>query len=183
MTDLLQLTLQQALRDKGTTVVGGHSRDEDLLEGMQFHETSRHHDERGWLVEAFDMRWSWHELPYPYGYVVSINPGMVKGWALHQNDEDRYFVIRGVMEMVTFDPRPDSATCGKVSRVVLSADRPRIINIPRNVWHADHNIGTSDCVLMNFPTGPYNHAEPDKYRLPLDTDLIPFKFGDGVRGW
>jgi dTDP-4-dehydrorhamnose 3,5-epimerase len=28
----------------------------------------------------------------------------------------------------------------------------------------------------------YDHANPDKYRLPLDTDLIPYKF-ENSRGW
>jgi dTDP-4-dehydrorhamnose 3,5-epimerase len=50
------------------------------------------------------------------------------------------------------------------------------------VWHADHNIGATDAVMMNFPTRPYNHETPDRYRLPIDTPLIPFSFGD-ARGW
>ena len=31
-------------------------------------------------------------------------------------------------------------------------------------------------------TKPYDHANPDKYRLPLDTDQIPYRFED-VSGW
>ena len=31
-------------------------------------------------------------------------------------------------------------------------------------------------------TRPYDHAHPDKYRLPIDTDRIPHKFGRGA-GW
>jgi len=55
------------------------------------------------------------------------------------------------------------------------------VNVPKFVWHADRNIGTSDAVVINFPTIQYDHSNPDKYRLPLDTDLIPHKF-DGP-GW
>jgi dTDP-4-dehydrorhamnose 3,5-epimerase len=36
--------------------------------------------------------------------------------------------------------------------------------------------------VVNFPTRPYDHASPDKYRLPLDTDEIPYEFED-PRGW
>jgi dTDP-4-dehydrorhamnose 3,5-epimerase len=86
------------------------------------------------------------------------------------------------MMLVTYDPRPESATYGLLSKLVLTGDQPRIVNIPKFVWHADWNIGTGDVVLMNFPTVPYDHANPDKYRLPLDTDLIPFDF-KGARGW
>ena len=88
----------------------------------------------------------------------------------------------GVMELVLFDPRPDSPTCGEVCRIVLSEQNRCLVNVPRNVWHADHNIGTTDAVVVNFPTIAYDHANPDKYRLPLDTDLIPHSFGD-AKGW
>jgi dTDP-4-dehydrorhamnose 3,5-epimerase len=50
------------------------------------------------------------------------------------------------------------------------------------VWHADHNIGTTDVIVVNFPTKPYEHANPDKYRLPLNTDLIPYSFGNVMGG-
>ena len=27
--------------------------------------------------------------------------------------------------------------------------------------------------MIDFPTTPYNHESPNKYRLPIDTPLIP----------
>ena len=36
--------------------------------------------------------------------------------------------------------------------------------------------------MVNFPTMPYDHSSPDKYRLPLNTDKIPYKF-ENARGW
>jgi dTDP-4-dehydrorhamnose 3,5-epimerase len=69
-----------------------------------------------------------------------------------------------------------------VSKVYLSEYNRRMMIIPRGVWHADRNVGIKDCLVVNFPTIQYNHASPDKYRLPLDTDLIPYKF-DNPRGW
>jgi dTDP-4-dehydrorhamnose 3,5-epimerase len=36
-------------------------------------------------------------------------------------------------------------------------------------------------LAVNFPTVPYDRVRPDKYRLPIDTDLIPHRFPDGVR--
>ena len=86
------------------------------------------------------------------------------------------------MELVLYDPRPASATYGEVSRIVLSEYHRRLVNVPRNVWHADHNIGNKDVVIVNFPTMAYDHANPDKLRLPIDSDLIPYKFS-GARGY
>ena len=86
------------------------------------------------------------------------------------------------MELVLFDPRPDSPTCGEVCRIVLSEKDRCLVSVPANVWHADLNIGDRDAVVVNFPTIPYDHAAPDKWRLPLDTDLIPHRFPLGIRG-
>lgn len=84
--------------------------------------------------------------------------------------------------MILYDVRPESPTCGVVSRVVLSERRRQLVNVPKYVWHADVNIGSCDVVIVNFPTTPYDHANPDKYRLPLDSPLIPYAL-TGYRGW
>ncbi len=153
-----------------------------LTEGVTFREQTTYADERGTVVELFDPRWNWHPAPLVFAYSFTIRPGMVKGWNLHQEHEDRYFILQGEMELVLFDPRPESSTSGEVCRIVLSEFNRRIVNVPKCVWHADHNIGTKDVVIVNFPTAPYNHANPDKYRLALDTDLIPYRFANARGG-
>ncbi|WP_420013529.1 hypothetical protein [Tateyamaria sp.] len=87
------------------------------------------------------------------------------------------------MELVLYDVRPDSSTYGKVSKIVLSEDQPKIVSVPSNVWHADHNIGDTEVLVVNFPTIQYDHSAPDKIRLPLDTPLIPYDFGPDAKGW
>jgi dTDP-4-dehydrorhamnose 3,5-epimerase len=133
-------------------------------------------------MEVFDLRWNFHPDPLVFAYTFSIRPGVVKGWNLHREHEDRYAILVGEMELVLFDPRPGSPTCGQMSRILLTAQAPSLVTVPRNVWHADHNVGRTDVVVVNFPTTPYDHEQPDKYRLPIDTDLIPFSFGD-AKGW
>jgi dTDP-4-dehydrorhamnose 3,5-epimerase len=86
------------------------------------------------------------------------------------------------MELVMYDVRPTTPTHGKLSRIVLSEYRRGIVNVPTYVWHADNNIGTRDVLVVSFPTKAYNHANPDKYRLPLDSPLIPYSF-EGACGW
>ena len=182
MNSLLDQMLAAATLDEKTTDAGGGDYNVPLLHGMRLHRSVPRRDQRGHLTEIFDRRWDWHDEPYDYAYITTILPGVVKGWALHKTHEDRYFVISGEMELVTFDPRPDSPTLGKLSRVVLSGSEPAIINVPRFVWHADHNYGTTETVIINLPTRPYDHENPDKYRLPLDTPLIPHSF-HGAKGW
>ena len=123
-----------------------------LTEGVMFRDLPTHVDERGSVVELFDPRWQWHPDPFVFAYALHDPTGYVKGWNLHKEHEDRYCLLYGEMELVLYDPRPDSQDRGEVCRISLNAYNRRIVNVPRNVWHADHNIGTTDAVVVNFPT-------------------------------
>lgn len=177
----LEETLAAARRDRQMATPEGQPV-RRLTEGVRIRPLPVQIDRRGSVLELFDLRWAWHPDPLVFAYCFTIRPGIVKGWNLHREHEDRYALIQGEMDLVLYDPRPDSATAGEVCRIILSAEHRCLINVPRNVWHADHNIGSTDVLVVNFPTRPYDHASPDKYRLPLDTDLIPYSFGNGVGG-
>lgn len=153
-----------------------------LTHGVTIRDLPTQVDQRGSVMELFDVRWNWHPGALVFAYCFTLRPGVVKGWGLHKEHEDRYVLIQGELELVLYDPRPESPTAGEICRVQLTPYRRCIINIPPNVWHADHNIGAVDVLVVNFPTAPYDHANPDKYRLPIDTDLIPYRFPEGTRG-
>jgi dTDP-4-dehydrorhamnose 3,5-epimerase len=151
-----------------------------LTAGVTIRPLTTHVDDRGSVCELFDPRWGWHPDPMVFAYTFTIRPGVVKGWNLHREHEDRYTILQGDMNLVLFDPREDSPTFGEVCVITLSGRQRSAVNVPINVWHADHNIGDTDVVVVNFPTKPYEHTNPDKYRLPLDTPLIPYSFGDAT---
>ena len=171
----------EQLRDRQTVTTGGEPIDQ-LPAGVTFRDVPTHVDDRGTVCELFDERWDWHPDPLVFSYMFTIRPGRIKGWGMHKLHEDRYFVISGDMEVVLYDAREDSPTEGLVASVVLSDTRRRLMNIPTGIWHANRNLGHTDLVVVNFPTTPYLHENPDKYRLPLDTDQIPYEFEDRA-GW
>ena len=173
--------MAEPVRDSATVTSEGERLD-PLPDGVVFHDVPTHVDERGSVVELFDPRWGWHPDPLVFVYSLTIRPGFVKGWGVHREHEDRYMLLQGEMEVVFYDERPDSPTNGLVARVVLSEYRRRLMNIPAGIWHADRNLGDKDVLVVNFPTIQYDHSSPDKYRLPLDTDRIPFRF-ENARGW
>jgi dTDP-4-dehydrorhamnose 3,5-epimerase len=178
---LLDQTLAAASRDK-QTVTPESKTIAPLVEGVRIREVPTHTDERGSVVEIYDLRWKWHQAPLVSAHCFTVRPGFVKGWGLHKTHEDRYFILQGYMDLVLYDPRPESSTCGQVCRIPMSELNRRMVNIPKFVWHAEHNVGSTDVVVIDMPTEPYDHANPDKYRLPIDTPLIPYSFG-GARGW
>lgn len=178
----LEETLAAAVQDVATVTPEGAPL-RRLTHGVTVRRLATHADVRGTVTELFDPRWSFHPDPLVFAYSFTIRPGIVKGWNLHRRHQDRYAILQGEMALVLYDPRPDSPTAGEVCRIVLSEHERCLVNVPENVWHADHNIGTRDVVVVNFPTMQYDHAAPDKWRLPIDSPLIPYRFPPGTQGW
>lgn len=174
--------MAEAARDPQTVLRDGKKL-QPLIDGVVIKDLTTHVDERGMLCELFDLRWPEYPDPFTYAYFITIRPGYVKGWNLHKEHEDRYTILQGEMEVVLYDTRPWSPTCGVINRIQMTHHRRQIMNVPKLVWHADQNIGTTDVVVVNFPTVAYSHESPDKYRLPIDTPLIPHSFGPTARGW
>lgn len=174
-------SIAKSVRDTKTVESTGVST-EIMPYGLKFHPVKTHCDDRGNVCEMYDIRWNFHPDPVVFSYFYTIRPGVIKGWGLHKEHDDRYFLIQGEMEVIFYDVRPESPTYKQVSKVVLSEFDRKVMNIPKNVWHANRNIGTKDAIIVNFPTICYDHSNPDKYRLPLDTDQIPYKFHNPV-GW
>ena len=138
-------------------------------------------DARGEVTEVFRASWGVNDDPLVYVYQVGIRPGATKGWVVHQQQEDRLFHIMGTVHWVLYDDRPDSSTRGLLNQFVFSEKNRALLVIPRGVYHAVRNIGIGDAIMINMPTRPYEHGDPDKYRLPLKNSLIPFSFGDPSR--
>ena len=178
---LLDRTLAAATQDPQTVTAEGRPV-RRLVEGVAIRDIPTHGDERGTLFEVYDARWNWHPAPLVSAHCFTIRPGFVKGWVLHETHDDRSIVMAGEVLLALFDPRPDSSTYGMVCEIFLSGERRQLVTTPKNVWHAAQNIGGADAMVLDFPSLPYDHERPDKHRLPIDTPLIPYSFGN-ARGW
>ena len=154
-----------------------------LPDGVVIRDLTTHVDERGSVCELYDPRWGAHPDPMVFSYVFTIRPGQAKGWGLHRRHDDRYAFLGGEAELVLFDAREGIATSGVEARIALSGYRRQLVTIPAGVWHAERNLGSTDVIVVNFPTIPYDHEQPDKFRLPLDTDELPVVLGPAWRGW
>jgi dTDP-4-dehydrorhamnose 3,5-epimerase len=177
---LLERTLAAAKKDVETVTPRGRSV-ATPTHGVRTRPLTTLVDDRGTLTELFDPRWEFDDLPITYAYAFTVRPGVVKGWGLHEHHEDRYVLLSGRVDLLLYDVRPDSPTCGQLHKISLNEHHRKLVSIPAFVWHADHNVGDTEAVVLNFPTRPYDHAAPDKHRLPIDTPLIPYDFG-AVRG-
>jgi dTDP-4-dehydrorhamnose 3,5-epimerase len=131
-------------------------------------------DERGSLCEVYDERWGFTEEPVVYVYTVNVPPGQKRGWVVHADQDDRLFISRGAVKVVLYDARPESPTFQRLQEIYSGEFERTLLRIPAGVFHGVVNIGQVDVEFVNMPTRPYLHERPDKYRLPDDTDAIPY---------
>ncbi len=171
----------QPKKDVQTVTPGGKPL-RRLIEGVQLRGATTHPDDRGTLCEVYNTAWGFHEAPLVYVYTVIIRPGKVKGWVVHHKQDDRIFVNHGIIRVVLYDDRAESPTHKMVNEIYLGEVNRALFTIPRGVYHALQNVGNVDAEFMNLPTRAYDHADPDKYRLPLKNDLIPYKFEEKSDG-
>ena len=158
------------------TVTPEGQRIEPLIDGVKIRYAVTQVDERGTICEILSTAWDFHDAPISYVYEMSVAPGKIKGWVVHYEQEDRMFLRHGRVKIVLYDDRPESKTYKMVNVICLSDQNRALITFPRHVYHAIQNIGQNEAVMINMPTRPYNHANPDKYRLPLNNDKIPYRF-------
>jgi dTDP-4-dehydrorhamnose 3,5-epimerase len=119
--------------------------------------------------------------PVVYVYQFTIRPGKIKGWHVHHLHNDRILISQGQVKVVLYDSRQHSPTYGLVNEIYRTELDRTLMVIPAFVFHAHQNIGTTDALFVSMPTRAYQH-DPDVFRLPIETDQIPYKF-DNKPGW
>jgi dTDP-4-dehydrorhamnose 3,5-epimerase len=168
-------------KDKPTVTPDGRLL-EQRIEGVVVNYRPLIADKRGEIIEVYNPAWGLHAAPLVYVYQSTLRPKAIKGWVVHEKQDDRIFVSSGVLRWVLFDNRRESPTYKLLNQFVFSDRNRALLVIPAGVIHAVQNIGETEALFINMPTRPYSHSDPDKYRLPLQNELIPFAFDDGP-GW
>ncbi|HOC01936.1 MAG TPA: dTDP-4-dehydrorhamnose 3,5-epimerase family protein [Candidatus Ratteibacteria bacterium] len=132
-------------------------------------------DERGRLLEILR---SDDEIFEKFGqvYITTCYPGVIKAWHLHYLQNDNMIVVSGMAKIVLCDLRESSPTKGEINEFVSGDFNPILVHIPVNVYHGFMCISEKEAIVLNVPTLPYNHNSPDEYRIPFDTEQIPYRW-------
>lgn len=130
-------------------------------------------DERGWLMEIFRSDWE-HFQKFGQVYITAAYPHVVKAWHMHKKQTDNIACVKGMIQLVLFDGRDGSKTKNEVNEFVIGEKNPSLVEVPPRVWHGFKAISEEYALVVNVPTELYNYKEPDEYRLPPDTDKIPY---------
>jgi dTDP-4-dehydrorhamnose 3,5-epimerase len=143
------------------------------IEGVQVKQLTTFADDRGSLMEllrADDPQFA----GFGQAYLSISYPGVIRAWHHHRLQTDAFVCVRGMIKVPLYDSREDSPTHGLLREYFLGDQNRIMLFIPPGVMHGFKVISHEPAYLLNFPTVPYNRAEPDEYRLPYDTDQIPY---------
>lgn len=144
-----------------------------MIDGVKIKKLKVIPDERGWLMEILRND---DEIYNEFGqvYMTTAYPEVVKAWHLHKKQTDNFTCIHGMMKVALYDAREDSPTYKELNEFFIGDRNPMLISVPPFVYHGFKGIGTETAYFVSVPTLPYNYQEPDEYRLPADTDEIPY---------
>jgi dTDP-4-dehydrorhamnose 3,5-epimerase len=145
------------------------------IEGCTAWSLSPMSDHRGDLFELLTLR-DQDIDPIVHVYQVFSAPGSIRAWVYHSKQTDRLCYTDGLFRIALFDLRAESPTCENLVTLLVGADAPTFLSIPPFVAHGVQNLGSERVPFLNLPTRVYHLDDPDKYRLPFDSPLIPFKW-------
>lgn len=147
-----------------------------MIEGVKTKKLRVIPDERGRLMEILR---SDDEMFSRFGqvYMTTTYPQVVKAWHYHKEQDDNIVVAVGMLKLVLFDDRKGSPTRGQVNEFFIGEHNPMLVHVPADVYHGWKCISQTEALVINTTTRPYDHEDPDEYRLPWDTDQVPYDWG------
>lgn len=154
---------------------------QDLIKGVVVKEVKNVPKTGGVLVEVFRSDWSLDEGQVAQVFQVVLEPGSITAWHMHQVTTDRIFINRGLIKLVLYDARRGSDTYGRINEFRFGALRPGLVSIPPGVWHGVKNVDPGTSSLLNLVDKAYSYDDPDHWRLPGDTQEIPYDFASERR--
>jgi dTDP-4-dehydrorhamnose 3,5-epimerase len=158
------------------TVGRNHVSKQELIDGVQRTEVRHIPTRHGATTEIWRRDWATGMPEVAQVITITLEPGTVSEWNLHRSRRDGVFVIAGQLRLALYDAREASPTVGNVDVLDLSYVRPTFVLIPPDVWHAFQVVGTKPASWVNCFDVSYDHDAPDDWRLPPDTNEIPYRF-------
>jgi dTDP-4-dehydrorhamnose 3,5-epimerase len=167
--------LPGSVRDRQSVTADWQRVEGGLIEGVALFEMKNVLGGPGYLTEIYRSDWKLDEAGVEQAFQTIFEPGGVSAWHAHELTRDRLFVAAGTMGIVLYDPRPDSPSRGRINEFRLGTLRPGLVSIPPKVWHGVENLSNERAVLLNLVDRAYCYERPDHFRLPADSDQIPYR--------
>lgn len=155
-----------------------------LISDVVIHPYKVNKDDSGILVETF--RKDWEDVcgvgrEFFMQYYSETAGGVARDedvWHYHPTtQDDRFSVVKGEIVVAVTDNREDSVTKGLLNLFYINArENPYMVLIPKKTLHGFMVVSKEPAILINFPTGLYNHEEEG--RVPYAEAQV--KLSDGT---
>jgi dTDP-4-dehydrorhamnose 3,5-epimerase len=145
------------------------------IDGVRIKEIRPVATSTGYLTEIFREEWELDAQPVGQVFQRTLHPGAITGWHAHAVTLDRLFCAAGSVRISLYDGRKASSSFGVVWHKIIGPLRPAIVIIPPGVWHGVAALGPETALVLNMVDKAYDYRQPDHWRLPPDTDHIPYK--------
>ena len=162
-------------RDAQSVTADWQRIDRKLIDGVSWLEMKNVLREGGHLTEVYRADWKLDDASVEQVFQTRFAAGGISAWHAHAHTRDRLFVAFGTMRIVLYDARADSPSFGRVNEFQLGTLRPGVVSIPPRVWHGVENLSDEPALLLNLVDRAYRYEQPDHYRLPPDSDQIPYR--------
>lgn len=168
--------LPGSVRDRQSVSADWQRVDAGLIEGVALFEMKNVLGKHGHLTEIYRADWKLDDAGVEQVFQTVFEPGGVSAWHAHELTRDRLFVAVGTMSIVLYDARADSPSFGRINEFRLGSLRPGIVSVPPKVWHGVECLSKERAVLLNLVDRAYRYERPDHFRLPCDSDRIPYRW-------
>jgi dTDP-4-dehydrorhamnose 3,5-epimerase len=148
----------------------------DRIDGVVTRDVRNIVTANGITTEVFRQDWGVVGADVVHMIFVTLRAGALSAWHMHKRKTDHLFVVGGHLRAVLYDGREDSPTYEMVNVLHLSRLRPTLAIVPPGVWHGLQTLGSEPGSFVNFFDRQYDYDDPDDWRLPPDTDEIPYRF-------
>lgn len=176
MTRRSDWQLPGAQRDRQSVTADWQRVEAGPIDGVALFEMKNVLGPQGHLTELYRADWKLDDAGVEQVFQTIFEPGAVSAWHAHERTRDRLFVAIGAMRLVLYDARADSPSFGRINELRLGEMRPGIVSVPPRVWHGVENLSSERSLLVNLVDRAYVYERPDHFRLPADTDQIPYRF-------
>jgi len=146
---------------------------EDMIDGVHVKKLVKYNDDRGFFIEVYKENDPFFKSTKQISYTETY-PGVIKAFHHHKKQDDIWFVVKGMAQVVLFDLRESSKTNGKTQVIYAGEDNPVLIFIPKGVAHGYRVLGNSKMGLLYHTTEAYDPKNPDEERIPFDSKKIGF---------
>lgn len=126
------------------------------IAGVVIRDLCRFADARGWLAELFRQDELDEEFCPAMAYISATEPGVTRGPHEHVDQADLFCFLGPSNFLIRmWDNRPGSNTYNQVMTLVVGADNPKSVLVPKGVVHAYRNVGDVQGIVINCPNRLY----------------------------